>query len=109
MRREGCLARLNFTEVDGGASVESIRERPTEVCVAGGAARAARADGRLCFNARADFRCGGADGPTFEGLFRRAPRSLGAAVSMGLSEALSDDGTVTGRGGAVRRGSITGV
>jgi erythrin-vacuolar iron transport family protein len=35
--------------------------------------------------------------------------SLGAAVSMGLSEALSDDGTVTGRGGPVRRGSITGV
>jgi hypothetical protein len=28
---------------------------------------------------------------------------------MGLSEALSDDGTVTGRGGPVRRGSITGV
>ena len=27
----------------------------------------------------------------------------------GLSEALSDDGTVTGRGGPVRRGTITGV
>ena len=28
---------------------------------------------------------------------------------MGLSEALSDDGTVTGRGGPVRRGAITGT
>jgi hypothetical protein len=35
--------------------------------------------------------------------------SHGAAVSMGLSEALSDDGSVTGRGGPLRRGAITGV
>jgi VIT1/CCC1 family predicted Fe2+/Mn2+ transporter len=28
---------------------------------------------------------------------------------MGLSEALSDDGSVTGRGGPLRRGTITGV
>src|SRR5918912_915024 len=34
--------------------------------------------------------------------------ALGAAISMGMSEALSDDGTLTGRGGAVRRGLITG-
>src|SRR5947199_3313855 len=35
--------------------------------------------------------------------------SLGAAVSMGLSEALSDDGSITGRGGPLQRGAITGV
>src|SRR5258708_37424702 len=35
--------------------------------------------------------------------------SLGAAISMGLSEALSDDGHLTGRGGAVARGFITGA
>jgi VIT1/CCC1 family predicted Fe2+/Mn2+ transporter len=35
--------------------------------------------------------------------------ALGAAISMGLSEALSDDGRLTGRGGAVARGMITGV
>src|SRR3954454_8600622 len=34
---------------------------------------------------------------------------LGAAISMGLSEALSDDGTLTGRGQAVVRGLITGL
>src|SRR3954468_24819789 len=35
--------------------------------------------------------------------------SLGAAISMGLSEALSDDGTLTGRGSSLARGLITGV
>jgi erythrin-vacuolar iron transport family protein len=35
--------------------------------------------------------------------------SLGAAISMGLSEALSDDGSVTGRGGPLHRGTITGI
>jgi erythrin-vacuolar iron transport family protein len=35
--------------------------------------------------------------------------ALGAAISMGLSEALSDDGSMTGRGSAVTRGVITGA
>ena len=35
--------------------------------------------------------------------------ALGAAISMGLSEALSDDGELTGRGASVKRGVITGV
>ncbi len=35
--------------------------------------------------------------------------ALGAAISMGLSEALSDDGHVTGRGAATQRGLITGL
>ena len=35
--------------------------------------------------------------------------ALGAAISMGMSEGLSDDGEITGRGGALTRGMITGV
>jgi VIT1/CCC1 family predicted Fe2+/Mn2+ transporter len=35
--------------------------------------------------------------------------ALGAAISMGMSEALSDDGELTGRGSALNRGVITGV
>lgn len=35
--------------------------------------------------------------------------AIGAAISMGVSEALSDDGTLTGRGGPWRRGIVTGV
>jgi VIT1/CCC1 family predicted Fe2+/Mn2+ transporter len=35
--------------------------------------------------------------------------SVGAGISMGLAEALSDDGTVTGRGNPWARGLITGV
>jgi hypothetical protein len=34
--------------------------------------------------------------------------AFGAAISMGVSEGLSDDGTLTGRGTAAVRGSITG-
>jgi VIT1/CCC1 family predicted Fe2+/Mn2+ transporter len=34
--------------------------------------------------------------------------ALGAAISMGMSEALSDDGELTGRGGSLQRGLITG-
>lgn len=35
--------------------------------------------------------------------------SLGAAISMGFSEALSDTGELTGRGSPVTRGAITGA
>src|SRR5579885_3676958 len=35
--------------------------------------------------------------------------SLGAAISMAFSEALSDTGELTGRGSPVVRGSITGI
>jgi len=35
--------------------------------------------------------------------------ALGAAISMGVSEALSDDGSLTGRGNPLRRGVVTGI
>src|SRR4051812_18786721 len=35
--------------------------------------------------------------------------ALGAAISMGVSEALSDDGSITGRGAPLRRGVVTGL
>jgi erythrin-vacuolar iron transport family protein len=35
--------------------------------------------------------------------------ALGAAISMGMSEALSDDGELTGRGTSLARGLITGL
>jgi VIT1/CCC1 family predicted Fe2+/Mn2+ transporter len=35
--------------------------------------------------------------------------ALGAAISMGVSEALSDDGSLTGRGQPLRRGVVTGL
>lgn len=35
--------------------------------------------------------------------------SLGAGISMGLAESLTDDGTITGRGNPVSRGAITGL
>ncbi len=41
-------------------------------------------------------------------LFVGLATALGAGVSMGFSEALSDDGSETGRGTALARGAITG-
>ena len=41
-------------------------------------------------------------------LFVGLAAALGAGISMGLSEALSDDGTITGRGTSLSRGVITG-
>src|SRR5437016_10577065 len=42
-------------------------------------------------------------------LFVGLATALGAGISMGLSEALSDDGSQTGRGSAILRGTVTGV
>ncbi len=42
-------------------------------------------------------------------LFVGLATAVGAGISMGFSEALSDDGTETGRGSAVVRGLITGA
>lgn len=42
-------------------------------------------------------------------LFVGLATALGAGISMGFSEALSDDGTQTGRGTALTRGIVTGV
>src|SRR6266545_2432694 len=41
-------------------------------------------------------------------LFVGLAAALGAGISMGLSEALSDDGSLTGRGSSLSRGLITG-
>jgi VIT1/CCC1 family predicted Fe2+/Mn2+ transporter len=74
-----------------------------------GAARAARTDGRRCFHTCTDFRCRGLTGKPENAFFVGLAASLGAGVSMGLAEALSDDGSVTGRGGPIVRGAITGI
>jgi VIT1/CCC1 family predicted Fe2+/Mn2+ transporter len=56
--------------------------------------------------------------PIFAAAFVAGPRAaflvglaaaLGAAISMGMSEGLSDDGELTGRGDSMRRGIITGT
>ena len=55
------------------------------------------------------FAAAGLTGRPLSAFFVGLAASLGAAISMGLSEALSDDGSITGRGGPIRRGTITGV
>src|SRR4030088_1732418 len=53
------------------------------------------------------FATAGLTGRPLSAFFVGLAASLGAAISMGLSEELSDDGSVTGRGSPLRRGAIT--
>lgn len=53
------------------------------------------------------FATAGLTGKPISAFYVGLAASLGAGISMGLAEALSDDGTVTGRGNPWVRGSIT--
>jgi erythrin-vacuolar iron transport family protein len=55
------------------------------------------------------FATAGLTGRPLSAFFVGLAASLGAAISMGLSEALSDDGSVTGRGSPLRRGCNNGL
>ena len=53
------------------------------------------------------FAAAGLTGQPTKAFYVGLAASLGAGISMGLAEALSDDGTVTGRGNPIIRGGIT--
>lgn len=55
------------------------------------------------------FATAGLTGKPISAFFVGLAASLGAGISMGLAEGLTDDGTVTGRGSPWVRGSITGI
>lgn len=55
------------------------------------------------------FAAAGLSGKPADAFFVGLAASLGAGISMGLAEALSDDGSMTGRGNPVLRGAITGI
>lgn len=55
------------------------------------------------------FAAAGLTGKPSSAFFVGLAASLGAGVSMGIAEALSDDGTLTGRGSPTLRGAITGI
>ena len=55
------------------------------------------------------FATAGLTGKPIDAFFVGLAASLGAGISMGLAEALSDDGKVSGRGTPVLRGLITGA
>ena len=54
------------------------------------------------------FAVAGLTGKSIDAFYVGLAASVGAGISMGLAEALSDDGKVSGRGGPVSRGAITG-
>ncbi len=53
------------------------------------------------------FAAAGLTNQSHKAFFVGLAASVGAGISMGLAEALSDDGTVTGRGNPIARGAIT--
>jgi len=55
------------------------------------------------------FATAGLTGQPIKAFYVGLAASLGAGISMGLAEALSDDGKVTGRGHPLTRGMITGL
>lgn len=55
------------------------------------------------------FATAGLTGQPHEAFFVGLAASVGAGISMGLAEALSDDGAVSGRGKPLIRGAITGL
>src|SRR3954464_3817676 len=55
------------------------------------------------------FATAGLTGRALTAFYVGLAASVGAGISMGLAEALSDDGKVTGRGQPIGRGVITGV
>ena len=55
------------------------------------------------------FATAGLTGKPLDAFFVGLAASVGAGISMGLAEALSDDGVVSGRGTPLTRGVITGV
>src|SRR5260221_6005697 len=55
------------------------------------------------------FETAGLTGQPIKAFYVGLAASLGAGISMGLAEALSDDGTVTGRGNPIVRGGITAI
>ena len=55
------------------------------------------------------FATAGLTGKPLDAFYVGLAASVGAGISMGLAEALSDDGVVSGRGTPLVRGVITGV
>jgi VIT1/CCC1 family predicted Fe2+/Mn2+ transporter len=55
------------------------------------------------------FATAGLTGEPIKAFYVGLAASLGAGISMGLAEALSDDGHVTGRGSPIVRGLITSI
>ncbi len=55
------------------------------------------------------FATAGLTGRPIDAFYVGLAASVGAGISMGLAEALSDDGVVSGRGSPLMRGAITGA
>ena len=85
------------------------RERAPAVRPADHPARPRGTDGRFGLDARAGVRRGLRDPQFVERFPGRLAASIGAGISMGFAEALSDDGNLSGRGAPLLRGLVCGL
>ena len=72
-------------------------------------ARSGRPDGWIGLNSRAGLCCRICHQKQPRCISGRARRLIGAGISMAFAEALSDDGSMTGRGRPILRGAVTGL
>ena len=85
------------------------RSAPAPVRPASGPAGPGRADGRLRLDAGAAVRGRVCHPRHLEDVPGRLAAAIGAGISMGFAEALSDDGSLTGRGRPLARGPVCGL
>jgi len=77
------------------------------VCIADRAARSGRTDGWLRVDPGSRIRRCVCHKSSHDALLVGLAASIGAGISMAFAEALSDDGSLTGRGRPVLRGAVT--
>ncbi len=91
------------------ARVGRSRIAQAAVHVAIRAARLGRFDGWLRFHVGSAFAAAFATQKSWDAFLVGMAASLGAGISMGFAESLSDDGSLTGRGSPWIRGTVTGL
>ena len=88
---------------------EGGRFRAPQVRAADRPAGPGRVDGRLGLHARAGLRRGLRHAQSRDAFLVGMAASIGAGISMGFAEALSDDGVLSGRGHPWLRGAVCGL
>ena len=101
--------RLGLKHLTPDARLEEAEAEQQAVPPAGHPAGARRPDGRLGLDLAPLFAAAFATHDTWQTFLVGLAASLGAGISMGLAEALSDDGKLTGRGRPLIRGLASGI
>ena len=106
----GLLTQMTQARGEVSVEVDGVRSDRGQVVVADRAARAGRIDGWFGLGTRAvAFAAAFATHSSFNTFLVGMAASIGAGISMGFAEALSDDGKLSGRGTPYLRGLVSGL